>query len=785
MRWSAPLLIAATAVAATPAYAGTVAVSAPGGSAGDAAIVLARQTGTSIVIADAAVARRRVGPIAGRMSAADAVRKLARAAGAQALRVGSLAWRLVDAPRNVPRAIPAASRKPEPPPAEAPESAQTAEIVVLGSKRDTRLDDYPGQVAILRGEDLVQGGVGGTEKITQRLATVSSTYLGSGRNKLFIRGIADSSFTGPTQATVGEYLGDLRLSYNAPDPDLRLSDLERVEVLEGPQGTLYGAGSLGGIIRLVPNSPELGVTWASAIVGGSLVQHGAAGGDANAVLNLPLLTDRAALRVTIDASTAGGYIDKPVRGKKNVNRTNILGGRGTIRLALAPDWTVDVVGLAQTNHALDSQYADRAGPPLTRAAAVPEGSDADYRQGQVVLSGHLGDVKLRSTAGVTGQDLTERYDATAPGGPARLFVQDNRTAMIADETRLWQPLDDTFGWLFGVSYTRNRMLLKRKLGSLDLQTTTTGVRNTIDEVTGYGEASVRLFDKLVATAGGRITHSRLGGEGEDVAPAIALANLAITARRAETAFLPSASLLAEVTPRTSLYMRYQESFRPGGLAIEGDFVRRFRSDHAATFEFGARHGKPGISPFELAASVSYTRWNDIQADFIDFSGLPSTANIGDGRVWTASLSSEVAVSRALRLEGGLTVNDSHVDEPIVPAFARTTQVPNIAAFAGRLGFDYDRPVGDDLDLTAKGWLSYVGRSRLGIGPELGEPQGDYLDSGLAVRVGRDAYGVSLTLTNIADTKGNRFALGTPFAVGRDQITPLQPRTLRLGFDAAF
>jgi outer membrane receptor protein involved in Fe transport len=786
MRWSAPLLIAATAVAATPAYAGTVAVSAPGGSAGDAAIVLARQTGTSIVIADAAVARRRVGPIAGRMSAADAVRKLARAAGAQALRVGSLAWRLVDAPRNVPRAIPAASRKPEPPPAEAPESAQTAEIVVLGSKRDTRLDDYPGQVAILRGEDLVQGGVGGTEKITQRLATVSSTYLGSGRNKLFIRGIADSSFTGPTQATVGEYLGDLRLSYNAPDPDLRLSDLERVEVLEGPQGTLYGAGSLGGIIRLVPNSPELGVTWASAIVGGSLVRHGAAGGDANAVLNLPLLTDRAALRVTIDASTAGGYIDKPVRGKKNVNRTNILGGRGTIRLALAPDWTVDVVGLAQTNHALDSQYADRAGPPLTRAAAVPEGSDADYRQGQVVLSGHLGDVKLRSTAGVTGQDLTERYDATAPGGPARLFVQANHTAMIADETRLWQPLDDKFGWLFGVSYTRNRMLLKRKLGSLDLQTTTTGVRNTIDEVTGYGEASVRLFDKLVATAGGRITHSRLGGEGEDVAPAIALANLAITARRAETAFLPSASLLAEVTPRTSLYMRYQESFRPGGLAIEGDFVRRFRSDHAATFEFGARHGRPGAGPFDLSASVSYTRWDHIQADFIDFSGLPSTANIGDGRVWTASLSGGVTLGGGLHVDGGVTLNDSHIDQPLIlPALARTTQVPNVASFAGRLGFDYGHPIGEDLELTAKGWLSYVGRSRLGIGPELGEPQGNYLDSGVTARIGRDNCGVSLTVTNLADARGNRFALGTPFAVGRDQITPLQPRTVRVGFDAAF
>jgi outer membrane receptor protein involved in Fe transport len=70
-----------------------------------------------------------------------------------------------------------------------------------------------------------------------------STQLGPGRNKLFIRGVADSSFTGPTQATVGQYLGDVRLNYNAPDPDLNLYDIARVEVVEGPQGTLYGAGS--------------------------------------------------------------------------------------------------------------------------------------------------------------------------------------------------------------------------------------------------------------------------------------------------------------------------------------------------------------------------------------------------------------------------------------------------------------------------------------------------------------------------------------------------------------
>ncbi|HWK42825.1 MAG TPA: TonB-dependent receptor, partial [Croceibacterium sp.] len=114
-----------------------------------------------------------------------------------------------------------------------------------------------------------------------------------------------------------------------------------------------------------------------------------------------------------------------------------------------------------------------------------------------------------------------------------------------------------------------------------------------------------------------------------------------------------------------------------------------------------------------------------------------------------------------------------------------TEIPNIASFAGRIGFDYRRPIGDDLELSAQGWANYVGRSRLGVGPELGELQGDYVDTGLTMRIGHRALGVTLGVTNLADAQGNRFALGTPFAIGRNQITPLRPRTIRIGVDASF
>jgi outer membrane receptor protein involved in Fe transport len=836
MKPLAPLVAVAAIATATPLAARSVELAIPAGTVSEAAIALARATGASIVIADPALGRNRIGAIRGRMGVEAAVRKLARAGGMEAVRVGPNAWRLIAAPRRAvsrprperpARAIPVAARISQPPP-----EAEGPPIIVTATKRDLTYAQTPGQVTLLDGTRLEAGGVGGTEKIMQRAATVSSTYLGSGRNKLFIRGIADSSFTGPTQATVGQYFGDLRLSYNAPDPDLRLSDLERVEILEGPQGTLYGAGSLGGIIRLVPRAPEPGKTSLTVSGGASVITQGEPGGDVHATMNLPLAGETAALRLNLDAASLGGYIDKPAIGRRDVNRTAILSGRAALRLDLAPDWQADVILLGQDTRADDSQYADRAGRRLESSAAVTEGSAAQYGQAQLVVSGRIGDVRIKSSTGIGAQDLTERYDATAPAGPARLFRQRNQMRMIANETRVWQPVGARgIGWVLGTSIIDNRNIVNRRLGEIEAARalagvaagddapaflaalpTSTGVRNTVFEITGYGEASYRVLPRLTLAAGLRVTNVELGGSGEDVAPAFVLAAQAraITAKRRETAVLPSASAQLDVGEAGRAWLRYQEGFRPGGLAVAGDFVRQFRSDHARTVELGGGWGAPGRGGFDLSASLSYTRWRDIQADFIDVDGLPSTANIGNGDIWAASVSGSVRIAPGLRAEAGATLNDSTVNEPVffaptavslagfdvvAPAGAdasarflaapRLTRIPNIARFSGRAGLQWQRDFANGTALTADAWVSYVGTSRLGVGPELGELQGDYLDSGAIIRWGRDNAGLTLSLTNIAGEEGNRFALGTPFATGRAQITPLQPRTIRIGFDARF
>lgn len=757
----------------------------PAGPVADAAIVLARATGSSIVISDPDLARRAVPRITCAENPERAVRQLAAAAGARAVRVGTRAWRLEGVRKAKVTFVRKREAAPPPPPSlgDNPPSLTGEPIVVVASKRDQTLGEMPAQVAMLDGIALERGGVGGTEKITQRVATVSSTYLGSGRNKLFIRGIADSSFTGPTQATVGQYFGDLRLSYNAPDPDLRLSDLEKVEVLEGPQGTLYGAGSLGGIIRLVPRSPVREETSLSVASGGSVIQHGEPGADMHATANLG--TAGAAFRVNLDSTTLGGFIDKPALARRDVNRTDILGGRAALQVDLGPRWTLDLVALGQRTRAEDSQYAARGGDPLESAAQVREGASADYKQGQAILAGRIGDVRFRSSSGIVWHDLAERYDATARDGPARLFVQQNDTRMIANETRLWTPLGERTGWVAGFSFTDNRTRLSRSLGPIDAVARTTGVTNTVLELTGYGEASLRLGGPFITTAGLRVTHARLGGEGEDVAPAIALAGRMITAKRSETAFLPSAAILAKIGTDGRAYVRYQEGFRPGGLAIAGDFVRQFDADRTATFEAGLGVGAEGVGQRQFSASVSRTRWSAIQADFIDEAGLPTTANVGDGTIWTFSARGEVELAPGLRLDAGASFNDSRVDEPDLAALVRITEIPNVARFASRLGAQWSTPLSDDLDLMLEGWASYIGKSRLGVGPELGEIQGGYLDSGALARIDRHGLALTLSVTNIADIEGNRFALGTPFAIGRQQVTPLQPRTVRLGFETRF
>lgn len=855
-RLSPCLFAAATAILlALPAQAQASeerAFDIPKGNLSSVLPVVSRQAGVSISVVDAKLWRARVKPVRGRMSVDEAIRRLLAGSDARAVRVSATSWRIERRPPP-----PRVAYRAERPPRQAPQprarepsndmvAAAHDEIIVTASKTDLPYSHFAGVATQLDGGDLAFGGERGMDSILSRTATVSSTHLGSGRNKLFIRGIADSSFTGPTQSTVGQYLGDIRLAYNAPDPDLRLYDVDNVEILEGPQGTLYGAGSLGGIIRVVPKAPDPRAMSVQAIAGVSVTQHGDPGGDIAAIANLPVGENGHALRLVGYMLTDGGYIDNPMLGQNDVNRVHVRGGRGTFRFEAGDDWTIDLGGIYQVIKSNDAQYADKDAPPLVRNSLVQQNAKARYALGTVVVMKDWGDLRFQSSNAYIEHRLFERFDATVPDGVQagavdierlfspydvslisnrpRVLDQRNATRMFVSENRLSRPYHDGLGWVVGVSFIDNRARQTRDFGIAGFGSagfTTTlparveaagppaelpqaevslrgisailpGVTNRITEVTGYAEATVELMPNLIATGGLRLSHARLGGTAEGFFLALDPAQRATTASRNETDLLPSFSLLATPLDNVRLYARYQEGFRPGGLAVDGNFVRRFLNDQVRTWEAGVRFGDKGHSLLDASLALSYSRWRNIQADFIDSNGFPTTANIGDGRITSLSGTIAMRPTDALTFELGAVYNHSRVDDfspQILPVYdaapTRLGRIPNVAKHAVRGSVNYATVIGDE-DFRINGWASYIGPSRLGIGPVLGESQGDYVDTGLAMRVGNERRGLSLTLTNLFDSRGNRFSLGTPFVEGNEGfLTPLRPRTLRIAVDVAY
>lgn len=763
----------------------------PGGRLGDAVVALGRQAGVSIGISDPTLASRRVAPVRGRYTVNQALALLLRDSDGRYLQYDRTTFRIVRRPMPQPRwaqraPAPSVGSRPVQQDHSDPAGGLEDEIVVTGARLPVTLASYPGSVEIVRGDDPALIGVPGNEALLARLPEVSSTHLGPGRNKLFIRGLADSSFNGPTQATVGQYLGETRVNYNAPDPDLRLYDIDRIEVLQGPQGTLYGAGSLGGIIRVMPNSPRVEGFEGSASLGASATLHGQPGADAAGTLNLPLVADRLALRVTGYAVTEGGYIDDALRRRDDVNRVTAVGGRLGLRFASPDDWTIDISATGQRISGDDGQFADRDAPPLTRRSAIEQPFRSDYMLADLVVSKDWGDTRFVTSLGYVNQRLFERYDATRMGMEPQLFEQDTRVTLLSAESRLSGGAAPGIAWLVGASVISNDAEQRRFAGPVDRPFAIPGVSNRILEAAGFGQLSVSPLPDVDVTAGGRLTHSSLAGESLGLDLRVLQPLFGPQASRNETAFLPSLSVAW--TPRRDLvlFARYEESFRPGGLSVAGDFIRRFRNDTVSAVEAGVRYGGRG-APVNAALSIAYTNWDDIQADTIGFDGFPTTANIGNGHIVTVDFRLGWRPLPGLNLEVAAVANDSEVTNPN-PNIDITTNaaLPNVADLSARFGADYRTSIGSGTDLVLTSSARYVGHSRLGIGPILGIEQGGWLDIGLGARIERERQAFSLTVTNLLDQAGNRFAFGSPFTlVENPQVTPMRPLTVRLGWQTAF
>ncbi|QIB67005.1 TonB-dependent receptor [Kineobactrum salinum] len=204
------------------------------------------------------------------------------------------------------------------------------EILVTAQKREERLINVPIAITAVTGEEIEDKGYGNISELLQRAPGVSVTGGSAGTTQVQVRGV--SSLYGA--ATVGYYLDEIPFSFNFNTalPEIRAWDLERVEVLRGPQGTLYGANSIGGTIRTLTKNPSLSQFEAKGEAGVGFIKDGDQVWEVKGALNVPIVEDRMGIRLAATHYKSGGFVDSPLgEDIDDVENTTLRG-----KIALAP-----------------------------------------------------------------------------------------------------------------------------------------------------------------------------------------------------------------------------------------------------------------------------------------------------------------------------------------------------------------------------------------------------------------------------------------------------------------
>ena len=189
------------------------------------------------------------------------------------------------------------------------------EVTVTAQRRTENMQDVPIQIQALTGETLQQLNVSTFDEFVKYLPNVTSASNGPGQGVIFMRGLATSTLATQGSSGIGSfpnvavYLDDQSGQLPGRNLDVYAADIERIEVLEGPQGTLFGAGAQAGVLRYITNKPKLDVTEGNVNAGYAYTSGGDPSSNVDAMINLPLIPDTLAIRAVIYSETRGGYIN--------------------------------------------------------------------------------------------------------------------------------------------------------------------------------------------------------------------------------------------------------------------------------------------------------------------------------------------------------------------------------------------------------------------------------------------------------------------------------------------
>lgn len=621
-------------------------------------------------------------------------------------------------------------------------------IIVTADKRSESLQDVPMSVSVLSGSQLERQNATSFADYATQVPGLNIISTGEGQTQLVMRGI--TSGTTQNNAAVSTYIDDAPFGSSTIyafgsvlTPDIDPSDLERIEVLNGPQGTLYGSNSLGGLIKFVTTPPDTARTSGSVSIDGSRVAGGGTGLGVRAMLNLPLVTDKFALRANVYDRTDPGYIDNTVTGQREVNKTRVKGGRAQLLWTPNDDVSVRFAAMAQN---LDSDGVGNGGVDVDPATLQPiygaqEQARAagtgrfnlQYRLYDLSVNADFGWAKLVSSTSYGTQKAYLNTDDSALYGPVldplfglvgtgySLSVPLSLNKLTQD-IRLQSPKNQTWEWRVGLFYTREHSTSTQDLGATVYDTGAPIALPTLLDVTvgpaifsewaGYGDLTWHPTSQWSVLVGAR--YSRDSTSYTQSGGGLLLGgSTAFSTRGSDHPVTYMFSPSYKFNDDLMAYMRVASGFRPGGpnIGVPPGFGApvTFGPDKLVNYEFGVK-AQMLDKKMSVNADVFYINWTSMQLS-TTVNGLGFLGNGGKATSRGAEVSWRYAPLTGLLVWANGTYTDASLAADTPPGSIvghKGDPLPYVPKWSGNVGVEYNFPLGGGWSGFAGGSITYIG-----------------------------------------------------------------------------
>ena len=697
------------------------------------------------------------------------------------------------------------------------------EIIVTAQKRDETAQEVPISLVALSGRSIEAQGIQDIADLADSIAGLSIVSIAPGSNSFAARGITTLGGSLETNSAVGYYVDEVPVSASGQGPEFALWDVERVEVLRGPQGTLFGEGSMGGTIRVITMKPDLAEF--GARVEGSLatIEDGGGSNSLRAMLNIPIVAGKFGLRLLAGAIDEDGWIDVPDLGEKDANTREQLDVRLAARWKPSDVATIDLSFMRETLET-GTEYTSTSPRLMQPTDALPGAGPAGYlaptdtttQNANVTVSYDFAAATLVSATSYFDYksdwiiDLTPfvpLFFGPATGGTAFNPPHADST-LWSQEIRLASSGESRLKWTVGAFYKKSERLDERGFQFNLLNAfgvpgfnlnDVSRTRDTSDSESYslFGEIDYAFTDDWSVQIGLRyyeddrdyrflqLTDSLVFG---------AMAGTSLQASGSDSDVAPKISFSWKPNEDVHVYAKAAKGFRSGGTNGDSERSALVPADYSAeelwSYEVGA---KTSLAPNVVAnLGLYYNDWTNLQLPFITPDGLfPFTANAGSAR----ALGGEFELSATLPVQGlkatvSLAYTDAEITEQVENAVGgivarKGNRIPITPEWTSNLGLDYRRAVGGSLFAVAR--ANWAHRSKTYSDAENTDFQinGNYDQVYASLGLAGDGWSADLFADNLFDEDSTTFKYNRVVAVPLTWTTYVRPRTLGIKFRKEF